>query len=70
MSTSEAKPLKQLYTLPETAEILGRSIHAVRSAIWRGKLAVVREGTRGKQWVAASEIERYIEEHTFRHPVK
>lgn len=39
-------PLKRLYTLPEAAFYLGRTVDALREMIWAGKLRVVRDGKR------------------------
>ena len=37
---------KRLYSIPEAAEYLGRSIWSVRELIWKGSLPCVREGRR------------------------
>ena len=39
-------PLKRLYTIPEGAFYLGRSVDALREMIWAGKIRIVRDGKR------------------------
>lgn len=39
-------PSKRLYTIPEAAFYLGRTVDALREMIWAGKLRVVRDGKR------------------------
>ncbi len=53
--------IKRLYTLKEAAEYLGRTIHAVRELIWAGKLEVVRDTPKGKQWVDIRDLENFVE---------
>ena len=40
------KPNKRLYSIPESAQYLGRSVWAVREMIWAGKLPIIRDGKR------------------------
>ena len=40
------RPRKRLYSIAEAAEYIGRSPWAVRSLVWSGKLAAVRDGKR------------------------
>jgi excisionase family DNA binding protein len=39
-------PVKRLYTIPEGAFYLGRTVDALREMIWAGKLRIVRDGKR------------------------
>ncbi len=39
-------PVKRLYTIPEAAFYLGRTVDALREMIWAGKLRIVRDGKR------------------------
>jgi excisionase family DNA binding protein len=39
-------PAKRLYTIPEAAFYLGRTVDALREMIWAGKLPFVRDGKR------------------------
>ncbi len=40
-------PLQQrLYTLPQAAHYLGRSLWSMRELVWKGSIPIIREGTR------------------------
>jgi len=39
-------PVKRLYSIPEAAFYLGRTVDALREMIWAGKLQSVRDGKR------------------------
>jgi excisionase family DNA binding protein len=39
-------PVKRLYSIPEAAFYLGRTVDALREMIWAGKLQIVRDGKR------------------------
>jgi excisionase family DNA binding protein len=39
-------PLKRLYSIPEAAFYLGRSVDAVREMVWAGKLPAIKDGRR------------------------
>lgn len=38
--------LKRLYSLPEAANYLGRTIWSMRELVWKGSIPIVREGKR------------------------
>jgi excisionase family DNA binding protein len=40
------KIFKRLYSIPEAAIYLGRTVHAVREMLWAGKIPFVRDGKR------------------------
>jgi excisionase family DNA binding protein len=46
MSNPRLPMKKRLYSIPEAAEYLGRSVWSVRELIWKGSLPSVREGRR------------------------
>jgi hypothetical protein len=50
---------KRLYTLPEGAEYLGRTVWGVRGLIWKGQLPVVQDGRR--QFLDIKDLDSYIE---------
>ena len=39
-------PLKRLYSIPEAAFYLGRTVDALREMVWAGKLPFFRDGKR------------------------
>ncbi len=39
-------PVKRLYTIPEAAFYLGRTVPALREIIWAGKIRIHRDGKR------------------------
>ena len=42
---------KRLFTLKEASEYLARPVYGVRELIWAGRLPVIQEGERGKQYL-------------------
>ncbi|MDD5242474.1 MAG: helix-turn-helix domain-containing protein [Syntrophorhabdaceae bacterium] len=54
-------PHKRLYTIPEAAHYLGRTVNALREMIWAGKLPIVRDGKR--ILLDQSDMDSYIERH-------
>ncbi len=57
--TTQAKPVKRLYNLPEAAVYLGRSTWSVRRLIWDGQLPSVRAG--GRVHVDVQDMDQFIE---------
>ncbi|MBW2053502.1 MAG: helix-turn-helix domain-containing protein [Deltaproteobacteria bacterium] len=53
--------IQRLYTLPEAAIYLGRSVYSVRELIWKGLLPVIQHTPRGKMWIDRVDIDRLIE---------
>ena len=58
---------KRLYTLPEAANYLGRTIWSMRELIWAGKMPIVRDregnrpGTRSKRiFVDIVDLDAYV----------
>ena len=49
---------KRLYTLPEAAKYLGRTLWSMRELVWAGKIPIVREGKR--IFVDFNDLESYI----------
>jgi excisionase family DNA binding protein len=41
-----ARPEKRLYSIPEAARYLGRTVWALREMLWAGKLPYVKDGKR------------------------
>ena len=39
-------PAKRLYSVPEAAYYLGRTVNSLRQIIWAGKLQYIRDGRR------------------------
>lgn len=39
-------PVKRLYSVPEAAFYLGRTVDALREIIWAGKIPFIRDGRR------------------------
>ena len=74
MGTGEIKPIKnqvikreqgmcsplpkRLYTLPEAAKYLGRTLWSVRELVWAGKIPIVRDGKR--IFIDFNDLESYI----------
>ncbi len=52
---------KRLYTLPEAAKYLGRSVWSMRELIWKGSILIVREGKR--IFVDINDLELYVTKH-------
>ena len=49
---------KRLYTLPESARYLGRSLWSMRELCWAGKIPIVRDGKR--IFVDITDLDSYI----------
>jgi excisionase family DNA binding protein len=59
MTQGISKPLpKRLYTLPEAARYLGRTLWSMRELVWAGKLPIVRDGKR--IFVDINDLELYV----------
>jgi excisionase family DNA binding protein len=39
-------PVKRLYSMPEAAFYLGRTVNALRALVWAGKLPYIKDGRR------------------------
>jgi len=52
---------KRLYTLPEGAKYLGRSVWSIRELIWHGKLPRVKVGRRVH--VDVRDLEEFVRKH-------
>ncbi len=52
---------KRLYSLPEAAHYLGRTLWSMRELIWKGSIPIVREGKR--IFVDIADMEEYIAKH-------
>jgi len=50
---------KRLYTIPQAAEYLGRSVYSMRCIIWAGKLPIVRDGK--KIWLCIHDLDAWVE---------
>jgi len=58
---------KRLYSIPEAAEYLGRSVWSVRELIWKGSLPSVREGRRVhldifdlERWIEMNKVKNFL----------
>lgn len=49
---------KRLYTLPEAAHYLGRTLWSMRELIWKGSIPIVRDGKR--IFVDIRDLEAYV----------
>ena len=57
-----SNPLKRLFTLPEAAFYLGRTVPAVRALIYRGELGRgVQDGPRAKIWLPKEDLDAWID---------
>jgi excisionase family DNA binding protein len=66
MSNPRSLLKKRLYSIPEAAEYLGRSIWSVRELIWKGSLPSVRAGRRVHldivdldEWIAKNKVKTF-----------
>jgi len=50
---------KRLYSLPEAARYLGRTLWSMRELVWKGSIPIVREGKR--IFVDVNDLNLYIE---------
>ncbi len=58
--TSYPRLQKRLYSIPEAAAYLGRSVWAVREMIWAGKIRYVKDGRR--QLLDIFDLDKWIED--------
>jgi len=49
---------KRLYTLPEAAKYLGRTLWSMRELVWAGKIPIVKDGKR--IFINFNDLESYI----------
>ena len=52
-------PVKRLYTIPEGAYYLGRTVYALRELLWAGRLPYVKDGKR--IYVDVADMDGYID---------
>ena len=52
---------KRLYTLPEAAHYLGRTLWSMRELIWKGSIPIVREGKR--IFIDINDLHVYVTKH-------
>jgi hypothetical protein len=52
---------KRLYTLPEAAHYLGRTLWSMRELIWKGSIPIVREGKR--IFIDINDLNVYVTKH-------
>lgn len=57
-------PAKRLYTVPEAAYYLGRSVDAVYEMIWAGKIPYVKDGKRNL--IDIKDLDAFIEQYKTR----
>lgn len=56
---------KRLYTIPQAAEYLGRSVYSMRSLIWAGKLPIIRDGK--KIWLCIHDLDAWVERNKIKY---
>ncbi|NKE71265.1 helix-turn-helix domain-containing protein [Candidatus Manganitrophus noduliformans] len=56
--------VKRLYTIPEAAVYLGRSIWSVRELIWRGDLPYIKVGRRVH--LDVKDLDAFVDQHKVR----
>jgi excisionase family DNA binding protein len=56
---------KRLYTLPEAAQYMGRSLWSLRDLIWSGALPVVRSEGGRKLYVDVQDLDAFISQNKF-----
>ena len=57
-------PVKRLYTIPEAAYYLGRTVDAVYEMIWAGKIDYIKDGKRNL--IDIRDMDKWIEENKSR----
>ena len=57
-------PAKRLYSVPEAACYLGRTVDALREVIWAGKIDIVKDGRR--VLLDVKDLDGYIERNKTR----
>jgi hypothetical protein len=56
------KPIgKRLFTLPESAHYLGRSVYGMRTLVWNGELPIIKNGEGGKIWIDIRDLDFWID---------
>jgi excisionase family DNA binding protein len=67
ISTPSCPLKKRLYSIPEAAEYLGRSVWSIRELIWNGSLSCVRMGRRVHldiidldQWIERNKVKTFL----------
>ena len=67
ISTPSCPLKKRLYSIPEAAEYLGRSIWSIRELIWNGSIPSVRMGRRVHldiidldQWIERNKVKTFL----------
>jgi excisionase family DNA binding protein len=58
-------PAKRLYTVPEAACYLGRTVDGLREMLWRGKLPYIKDGRR--VLLDVQDMDRYVEANKTRY---
>ena len=58
-------PMKRLYSIPEAAYYLGRTVPALRQMIWAGKLPIRRDGKR--IFLDVQDLDTYIDKRKTRY---
>lgn len=61
---NHSQSVKRLYTIPEAAVYLGRSIWSVRELIWKGDLPSIKVGRRVH--LDVKDLDVFIEQHKVR----
>jgi excisionase family DNA binding protein len=54
-------PVKRLYSVPEAAFYLGRTVNALRQLIWAGKLPIVKELDGRRVLLDVKDLDAYID---------
>jgi excisionase family DNA binding protein len=57
-------PAKRLYSVPEAAYYLGRTVDGLREVMWSGRLPYIKDGRR--VLLDIHDMDRYIEENKTR----
>ena len=67
MNSPQSPLKKRLYSIPEAATYLGRSVWSVRELIWDGKLPCVKVGRRIHldiidldRWIEGNKVKHYL----------
>lgn len=63
--TSSPQLTKRLYSIPEAAMYLGRSVWSIRELIWSGRLPCVKVGRRIH--VDINDLDSFISQHKTRY---
>jgi excisionase family DNA binding protein len=57
-------PIKRLYTIPEAAHYLGRTVDGLRELIWAGKISYIKVGWR--VFLDVKDMDEHIEQNKMR----